>query len=85
MADLSDYGIDEGTLRQMLDEWRSGVKKTHLEEKYLHNTASHGKVFSSLVRRYLGVETERVHPLVEEVHRLRQLLLEHGIDPRAAD
>lgn len=84
MAELEDYGIDLPTLRRMHEEWQRGVPKSYLEEKYLKRTASHGKLFSSLVRRYLGIETERSHPLAEENERLRKLLKKHGIDPDSA-
>lgn len=88
MAELTDYGIDLATLRAMYQQWQRGVPKTHLEAQYLHKTQSHGKLFSSLVKRYLGHETERTHPLAEEAarlrdenRRLRDLLQRHGIDP----
>lgn len=88
MAELADYGIDLDTLRQMYDEWQRGTPKSRLETTYLHKSEPHGKLFSSLVRRYLGHDTERRRPLAEEVgklreenQRLRQLLVRHGIDP----
>lgn len=87
MGELADYGIDIATLRAMYDEWRAGAKKSHLERKYLDKPESHGKLFSSLVREHLGIETEqRSHltderdQLAAEVQRLTQLLRAHGID-----
>lgn len=87
MAELADYGITEETLAQMYAEWQAGVPKSRLEEKYLKKTESHGTLFSGLVRRYLGKETERAHPLSAEVarlreenERLRQLLKRHAIE-----
>lgn len=69
--DLGGYGIDLPTLRRMYDEWRDGVSsKSELERRYLDKGESHGKLFSSLVRRHLGIETERSHPLVKENRRL---------------
>lgn len=86
MADLADYGIDEKILRKMYEEWMGGAPKSALEEKYLKRTGSHGKLFSNLVRRELGIETERRHNLAaendrlrEENHRLQALLTRHGI------
>lgn len=85
MAELSDYGIDLDTLRRMYEEWQHGVPKSFLEEKYLKKTESHGKLFSSLVRRFLGKETEKQHPLVTENERLRALLRSRGVDPDAKE
>lgn len=65
----------------MYEEWQKGVPKSYLEEKYLKKTESHGKLFSNGVRRHLGIETEKQHPLVQENARLRNLLKKHGIDP----
>lgn len=88
MSELSDYGIDLPTLRRMYDEWCAGAKKSELERRYLHKPESHGKLFSTLVRRHLGIETERhssatgeVARLRAENERLRTLLRTHGIDP----
>ncbi len=88
MAELEDYGIDLDTLRVMLDEWRAGANKSALERRYLNRPESHGKLFTSLVRQHLGVETERrssqterIATLESEVARLRGLLLAAGIDP----
>lgn len=88
MPDLADYGIDRATLQRMYDEWVAGAPKSVLEERYLKRTTSHGKVFSSLVRSELGIETERRSPMASEndrlraeVARLRDLLRTHGIDP----
>lgn len=90
MAELADYGIDIATMRVMYDEWRAGAKKSHLERKYLDKPESHGKLFSSLVREHLGIETEQRSHLTDErdhlaaeVQRLQRLLRSHGIDPRA--
>ncbi|GIU86703.1 MAG: hypothetical protein KatS3mg009_1218 [Acidimicrobiia bacterium] len=88
MSELSDYGIDLQTLRHMYDEWCAGAKKSELERRYLRKPESHGKLFSSLVRRHLGIETERhrsetgeITRLRAENERLRTLLRAHGIDP----
>jgi hypothetical protein len=88
MADLKDYGIDLVTLQSMYDQWCAGAKKSHLERTYLSEPESHGKVFSSLVREHLGVETEVRSPLAaenarlgDENARLRERLARAGIAP----
>ena len=92
MNDLEAYGIDLETLRQMYQEWLDGAKKSDLERRYLNKPESHGKLFTSLVRRHLGVHTERKSAisverdsLLAEVSRLRKLLRDHNIDPDAGD
>jgi hypothetical protein len=87
MADLAAYGIDLDTLRRMYDAWCAGAKKSELERRYLNAPQSHGKLFSSLVREHLGIETERRAPQTErvaeleaEVQRLRELLRARGVD-----
>lgn len=88
MGELSDYGITVDVLRRMYEEWRGGAKKSDLERRYLHKPESHGKVFTSLVREHLGIETEQKShltaerdELAREVARLTTLLRQHGIDP----
>jgi hypothetical protein len=81
MADLDDYGIDRPTLERMYAEWKAGASKSALERRYLGRDGSHGKLFTSLVRRFLDRETEERHPLAVENERLRALLHRHGIDP----
>jgi len=83
MADLEDYGINLETLREMHRRWQEGESKSALEIEYLDKVGSHGKLFSSLVRRYLGIETERRSASALEIDRLRRLLHKHGIDPDA--
>jgi hypothetical protein len=89
MADLEEYGITEDALRQMYAEWRAGAKKSDLERRYLGKPESHGKLFTRLVRDYLGIETERHshltaerNELAAEVQRLTALLRANGIDPK---
>lgn len=88
MGDLSEYGLDIATLREMYERWRAGATKSSLERDYLDAPQSHGKLFTSLVREHLGVETERrssqsdrIAELEREVEHLRRLLRERGIDP----
>lgn len=88
MGELADYDIDIERLRSMYDEWLAGSNKSDLERRYLSKPGSHGKLFSSLVREHLGIETERRSQLADErdqlrleVQRLRAVLRANGIDP----
>ena len=88
MGELSDHGITREVLQEMYDLWCQGAKKSDLERRYLDKPESHGKLFSSLVREHLGIETERKShltaerdELVREVARLKALLRQHNIDP----
>lgn len=88
MGELSDYGISVDVLERMYQEWQSGAKKSDLERRYLNKPESHGKLFTSLVRQHLGIETEKKSTLTEErnelareVDRLKALLRHHNIDP----
>ena len=88
MGELADYGIDLATLQHMYELWCTGAKKSDLERRFLNKPESHGKLFTSLVREHLGVETERQSALTaerdelhREVARLKALLHHHGIDP----
>lgn len=84
---LQRYGIDAITLAEMYTSWaRDGVPKSVVEARYLHTRRFHGKLFSRLVRTYLGIETERTHPLAsrlraleQEVEELRAILATEGI------
>jgi hypothetical protein len=88
MGELSDYGITREVLQEMYNLRCQGAKKSDLERHYLDKPESHGKLFSSLIREHLGIETERRShltaerdELVREVARLKALLRQHGIDP----
>src|SRR3990172_1245384 len=85
MAELADYGIDITTLRKMYAEYEAGVSKSELEREYLHKPESHGKLFSNLVRRYLGIDTERRAAMAKEVTRLQALVRSLGADPRRVE
>ena len=92
MGDLSDYGITREGLQEMYDKWCDGAKKSDLERRYLGKPESHGKLFSSLVREHLGIETERKShltaerdELAREVCSLQALLRSHGISPGDTD
>lgn len=82
MADIEGYDIDLVTLQTMYEQYLRGASKSSLEREYLDKPESHGKVFSSLVRKYLGVETEKRSALANENERLRRLLRRLGVvDP----
>ncbi len=84
MSDLEAYGMDLEMLHAMHREWEEGASKSELERKYLGKPESHGKLFSGLVRRHLGIETEKESALSRENTELRTVLRAHGIDPREA-
>jgi hypothetical protein len=90
MGELESYGIDISTLREMYELWCEGANKSELERRYLGRPQSHGKLFTTLVREHLGVETEQKShlkaerdALSAEVVRLKGLLRENGIDPES--
>ena len=66
--------------RDMYKEWLDGEAKSDVELRYLGTGRAHGKRFSLLVKKHLGIDTEKQHPLAAENERLRQLLRSHGID-----
>ncbi|MFC2153108.1 hypothetical protein ACFLQ7_00550 [Actinomycetota bacterium] len=82
MAELEDYGITKAQLQEMYEEFLGGVSKSELERRYLGKPESHGKLFSSLVSRYLGIDTERRSPQTKEIARLQALVRSLGGDPR---
>ena len=82
MAELEDYGITKARLQEMYEEFLGGVSKSELERRYLGKPESHGKLFSSLVSRYLGIDTERRSPQTKEIARLQALVRSLGGDPR---
>lgn len=61
--------------------WLAGEAKSQLEIAYWNDGTSHGKRFTSYVRRWLGVETERRSEQTERVRRLEALLRVNGIAP----
>jgi hypothetical protein len=81
MPSLSGYGITLEELKEMHQRWKNGEAKSTLEIEYLGRTGSHGKLFTSLIRTHLGIETERKSKTVIENERLRVLLRSHGINP----
>lgn len=72
----------EGDLaRDMYRAWINGMNKSDIERRYLGTGRAHGKRFSSMVKKHLGIDTEKEHQLTVENRRLRSLLKAHGIDP----
>ena len=69
---------------EMFERWQSGAPKSALEVEYWNNATSHGKRFTSYVRRWLGHETERKSAQTLRVERLEALLRVHGISPTEA-
>lgn len=73
---------DEASLaRDMYKEWLAGNAKSDVELRYLGTSRAHGKRFSLMVKKHLGINTEKEHPLPVDNERLRSLLRAHGIDP----
>ncbi len=68
----------------MLDRWRNGEAKSRLEIEYWEDSTSHGKAFTSYVRRWAGVETEKRSSQTERVRELEDVLRAHGIPPTSA-
>lgn len=67
--------------RDMYQDWLAGKTKSDIELRYLGTSRAHGKRFSLMVKKHLGIDTEKEHPLTVENERLRTLLRAHGIDP----
>jgi hypothetical protein len=64
--------------------WIGGMTKSDIEQRFLGTSRAHGKRFSTMVRKHLGINTEKQHPLIVENERLRELLWSYGIDPDSA-
>ncbi len=80
----SRYGTTQepAMVKEMYRLWRyDGTPKSTLEIRSFGAAQAHGKRFTALVKRHLGIDTEKQHPLAAEVERLRALLVQHGIDP----
>lgn len=76
---------EEGKLaNEMLERFQAGESKSTLEIEYWNDGTSHGKRFTSFVRKHLGVETESRSRQTQELERLRNLLRRSGISPSQA-
>ncbi len=62
----------------------SPPSQSPLEVEYFDNPTSHGKFFTSFIRKWLGLETETRSAQSEHVERLEALLRVHGISPTEA-
>jgi hypothetical protein len=69
----------------MYERWQSGAPKSALEVEYWNAATSHGKRFTSYIRRWLGHETERKSAQTLRIERLEALLKVHGISPTEPD
>ena len=69
---------------EMHARWLAGEAKSQLEITYWGDGTSHGKRFTSYVRRWLGVETERRSEQTERIRHLEALLRINGIAPTDA-
>lgn len=69
---------------EMYARWEGGESKSPLEVEYWDNATSHGKAFTSYVRKWLGRETERKSVQTQEIERLRALLRVSGVSPTEA-
>jgi hypothetical protein len=82
MADPRFGTPDEAALaKDMYRAWVGGMSKSDVEQRFLGTSRAHGKRFSIIVKKHLGIETEKQHPLAAENERLRLLLRSYGIDP----
>lgn len=70
---------------EMYTRWQSGAPKSALEIEYWGAAASHGKRFTSYIRRWLGHETERKSAQTLRIEHLEVLLRVHGISPTDVD
>jgi hypothetical protein len=81
--DLSDDEHRE-LATQLYERWEAGAPKSALEIEFWDDPTSHGKRFTSYVRRWLGRETERKSGQTEQIERLEALLRAHGLSPTEA-
>jgi hypothetical protein len=69
---------------ELLARWEAGEAKSSLEVEYWDDASSHGKRFTSYVRKWLDRETERKSSQTEHIQRLEALLRTHGVSPTDA-
>lgn len=65
----------------MYDRWRAGEPKSRLEEEYWGNTTSHGKAFTTYIKRWLDLETEKKSSQTAYVEQLEARLRALGVEP----
>ncbi len=64
--------------------WQAGESKSAIEIDVWGNATGHGEKFTSYVRRWLGVETEKKANQIEHIEHLEALLRTHGVSPTDA-
>lgn len=69
---------------EMYERWRAGEPKSQLEIEYWDNPTSHGKAFTTYVKKWTGHSTERRSGQTERIERLEALLRVHGVSPTDA-
>jgi hypothetical protein len=69
---------------ELHSRWEAGESKSSLEVEFWDDPSSHGKRFTSYVRRWIGRETERKSSQTEQIERLEALLRVHGVSPTEA-
>lgn len=88
VEELSDEGLSDDEHRafaaRIFARWEAGEAKSALEVEVWGDATSHGKRFTSYVRRWLGNETERKSGQTEHIERLEALLRAHGVSPTDA-
>lgn len=80
---------DQALVWEMYRKWDvNRTPKSVLEREYFGDDKAHGKAFTAIVKRVLGIPTEQHHPMVkvikdqaEEITRLRNLLALNNINP----
>ena len=65
----------------MYGRWRNGEAKSRLELEYFGNTTAHGKVFSTYVKRWTGIDTERQSRQSIRIEELEVILRVNGLSP----
>lgn len=80
----TEEDADRHLAEEMLTRFQAGESKSALEIEYWDDGTSHGKRFTSFVRKHLGVETESRSRQTVELERLGKLLRRHGISPSLA-
>ncbi len=80
VRELSDIQHQE-LAREMYERWKLGEPKSRLEHEYWDNTTSHGKAFTSYIKRWLDLGTEKKSPQTEYIEHLETRLRALGVEP----
>ncbi len=84
MADELSGDEHVAIARTLYARWETGEAKSSIELEAWGDATSHGKRFTSYVRRWLDLETEKKSAQTEHVERLEALLRIHGVSPTEA-